>query len=50
MQLARCYSRLENYSAAMEQLHMVIELDPEGGGKDAALELERLEQEVGDHH
>ena len=31
MQLARCYSRLENYSAAMEQLHMVIELDPEGG-------------------
>jgi tetratricopeptide (TPR) repeat protein len=45
MQLARCYARLEKYSAAIEQLHMVIELDP--GAGDAVLELERLEQELG---
>ena len=48
MQLARCYVRLENYSAAMEQLHMVIELDPDSG--DAVLELERLETELGGHN
>ena len=45
MQLARCYARLEKYSAAIEQLHMVIELDP--GAGDAVLELERIEQELG---
>jgi tetratricopeptide (TPR) repeat protein len=41
-QLARCYTRMENYASAIEELHLVIELDPDHG--DAIAELERCEQ------
>ena len=40
--LARCYTRMENYSAAIEELHLVIELDPDHS--EAIAELEKCEQ------
>ncbi len=41
-QLARCYTRMEDYASAIEELHLVIELDPDHS--DAIAELERCEQ------
>jgi cytochrome c-type biogenesis protein CcmH/NrfG len=45
-QLARSYMRMENYAAAIMELHLVIELDPDQA--DAVAELERCEQLMGE--